>query len=65
MKAVLVIGIVLALASVAVSQDTQPAVVYPAVTVGGGVLTLDLPEDIKQAQVTTIPGSSMMTTGTE
>jgi len=46
MKIVLVIGIVLALASVAFAQDTQPVAVYPAVTSGGGVLSLDLPQDI-------------------
>jgi len=65
MKTVSMIGIVLALTSAIVAQDTQPAEVYPAVTIEGGALTLDLPEDIKQAQVTTIPGSSMMTMRTE
>ncbi|MEN6520467.1 MAG: hypothetical protein ABFD46_04865 [Armatimonadota bacterium] len=34
-------------AGIANPQDTQPVEVYPAVTIGGGVLSLDLPQDIK------------------
>jgi len=47
MKTVFIIGIALALTSAVFAQNTQPVAVYPAVTIEGGVLSLDLPQDIK------------------